>query len=50
MTLSQFASALGRAAIITRDINAVRRGRIAERVGNRVIGGTISRFMRGRWF
>lgn len=50
MTLSQFASLLGRAAIYTRDINAVRRGRVAERLGNRVIGGTFSRLMRGRWF
>lgn len=50
MTLSQLARALGKAAVYTRDINAVRRGRVAERVGNRLMGRTINRAMRGRWF
>lgn len=50
MTLSQFASALSRAAVIARDVNAVRRGRAAERVGNRLIGKALGRAMRGRWF
>lgn len=44
------ASALGRAAILARDANAVSRGRVTKRVGNRVIGGIMSRAMRGRWF
>ena len=48
MTLSQLARLLGKASVYTRDINAVKRGRIAQRVGNRVVGRTISSAM--RWF
>lgn len=50
MTLSQLARLLSRGAVITRDVNAVRRGRVAQRVGNRLMGKAIGRTMRGRWF
>jgi hypothetical protein len=40
---------LGRASTITRDANAVQRGRIAQRVTNRLIGRAVSRAMRHVW-
>jgi hypothetical protein len=49
MTLSQLARLFGRAAVYTRDVNAVRRGRIGERLVNRVAGRLVSRAMRRVW-
>lgn len=50
MTLSQLARLLGKASVYTRDANAISRGRITQRVGNRIVGRAISSAMRGRWF
>lgn len=50
MTLAQLANALTRGAVIVRDVNAVQRGRVTQRIGNRLIGKAFGRTMRGRWF
>lgn len=50
MTLSQLANVLSKAAVYTRDANAVKRNRVPQRVGNRIIGKAIGKAMRGRWF
>jgi hypothetical protein len=49
MTLSQLATLFGRAAVYTRDVNALRRGRLAERLANRLMGRLVSRAMRRAW-
>lgn len=49
MNLSKLARAFGKAAVITRDVNAVKRGRIGQRVVNRVVGRAASKAMRGIW-
>jgi hypothetical protein len=49
MTLSQLARLLGKAATITRDVNAIKRGRVQERIYNRAIGRVNSRIMRKFW-
>jgi hypothetical protein len=49
MTLSRFATGLNRWARIARDVNAVRRGRIGQRLVNRAIGRTVGRLLRGVW-
>lgn len=49
MNLSQLARLFGKAAVITRDVNAIKRGRVKERIYNRVIGRVNSRIMRKFW-
>lgn len=49
MTLSKLARALGKAAVITRDVNAVARGRIGQRIVNRVVGRKVAKVMRSVW-
>lgn len=49
MTFSQLARLLGKASMYTRDVNAVRRGRLGERLANRIIGRAVSRAMRRVW-
>jgi hypothetical protein len=48
-TLSKLARGLARAAVLVRDVNAVQRGRIVERLTNRVIGRLLGRATRGVW-
>lgn len=47
--LSKLARIFGKASIYTRDVNAVQRGRLTERLANRVIGRAVSRAMRKVW-
>lgn len=49
MTLAKFARALSRGAVLARDVNAARRGRVPERVANRTMGWALGRLMRGVW-
>lgn len=49
MNLSQLARFLHRAEVITRDVNAVKKGRVVQRVENRIIGRAVGRAMRGLW-
>lgn len=49
MTLGRFASLLTRGARIARDVNAVRRGRVVERVENRLLGRFAGRLLRKVW-
>jgi hypothetical protein len=49
MNLSQLARLFGKAAVITRDVNAVKKGRIGQRLYNRAIGRVNSRIMRRFW-
>lgn len=49
MNLSKLARALGKVAVYVRDANAVKRGRIGERVANRVIGRAVNKIMRKVW-
>lgn len=49
MTLSRFASVLTRSARLVRDVNAVRRGRVVQRVENRVLGRLAGRVLRKVW-
>lgn len=46
ITLGKTRSALYLAARILGDVNAVRRGRIAQRVRNRILGRLLSRLFR----
>lgn len=46
MRLSQVARAFQKAAVITRDINAVKRHRVAKRIINRQIGRLVGRQLR----
>lgn len=50
MNLSKLARLFGQAAVVTRDVNAVKRGRIVQRIGNRVVGRAISKSTRRLWF
>jgi hypothetical protein len=47
VNLSKLARALTRAAVITRDVNAVRRGRIGQRLDTRMVGRQVGRLTRG---
>jgi hypothetical protein len=49
MTLAQLARLLGKASVYARDVNAVARGRVGERLANRVIGRAVSRALRRVW-
>lgn len=49
MTLPQWARLFGKASVYTRDVNAVARGRLPERLANRVMGRVVSRAMRRVW-
>lgn len=49
MNLSKLARTLGKASVVVRDVNAVQRGRIGQRVVNRVAGRAASKLMRGVW-
>lgn len=49
MTLARLARALNRGAVLARDANAVKRGRVPQRIGNRLVARAIGRAMRGRW-
>ena len=49
MTLSQLARALSRAAVYTRDVNAVKRGRTPERIVNRTAAKLLARSVRRFW-
>lgn len=49
MTLSQLARALSRGAVLARDVNAVRRRRVRERIINRGLGYALGRASRGMW-
>lgn len=33
-----------------RDVNAIQRGKIGQRIGNRVMGRLVSKAMKGAWF
>jgi hypothetical protein len=50
MTLSRTARFFGKLSVWLRHANAISRGRIWQRGGNLLIGGSFSRFMRGKWF
>jgi hypothetical protein len=47
--LSELARILGKASVYSRDANAVARGRLLERLANRVMGRAVSRGMRRLW-
>lgn len=49
MTLSRLAAALTRGARLVRDVNAVRRGRVRQRLVNRAIGRFVGRTLRPVW-
>lgn len=49
MSLSKLARWLGKASVRTRDVNAVAKGRVPQRVANRVMGRAASRAMRKLW-
>lgn len=49
MTLNQLARLFHKAEVITRDVNAVKRGRVVQRVENRIIGRAIGRVTRSWW-
>ena len=49
MNFSRLARNLDKAARISRDINAVRRGRVTERLTNRITGRLIRKATRGLW-
>lgn len=49
MTLSRFISLLTKLTRLLRDVNAVRRGRVAQRVYNRTVGSIVARGMRRVW-
>jgi len=49
VSLSKIASAFHRAEVTTRDVQAVRRGRVPQRVVNRVTGKAVGRIMRRVW-
>ena len=49
MTLSQLARALSKSAVLARDANAVKRGRVPERVVNRTMAKLIGRAARNLW-
>jgi hypothetical protein len=49
MTLNQLRGLLHRAEVLTGDVQAVRRGRYAQRASNRILGRAVSRLMRGIW-
>lgn len=49
MTLGQLASIMTRGAQIVRDVNAVKRGRVVQRVENKIIGRLVSRQLRRVW-
>lgn len=49
VNLSKLARLLGKAAVYTRDVNAVKRGRVGKRVTNRVMGRGASKIMRKLW-
>lgn len=49
MNLSKLARLFGKAAVYTRDVNAVKRGRVKERVANRVMGRLASKLMGRLW-
>lgn len=49
MTLGSLAQLFIRAARVLRDVNAVRRGRIWQRIANRLIGKGIGRASRPLW-
>jgi hypothetical protein len=46
MSISKIRSLLYRSARLLGDVNAVRRGKILQRVKNRIIGKLASRFLR----
>lgn len=49
MTLSKLGRLFNTAGKITRDVNAVKRGRVPQRVTNRVIGKAVGSLMRNVW-
>ena len=49
MNLSRLARVFGKASVYTRDVNAVARGRLGERLANRLLGRAVSRALRGVW-
>lgn len=49
MTLNRISRALHLTNRTVRDANAIRRGKVAQRVGNRVVGRLVSKAMRGAW-
>lgn len=49
MNLSKLARRLGKAAVVVRDVNAVNRGRVPERVANRIMGRAANWAMRRWW-
>lgn len=49
MTLQHLARLFNRCAAYTRDVNALRRGRIVQRVENRIIGRIVMRVLRKVW-
>jgi hypothetical protein len=49
MTLNQLRRWLHRAEVLTGDVQAVRRGRYAQRATNRIIGRAVSKLLRGVW-
>jgi hypothetical protein len=49
MNLSKLASLLSKAAVYTRDVNAVTRRRTSQRVANRMIGRAANKALRRLW-
>jgi hypothetical protein len=49
MTISGFARLLSRGAVLARDVNAVKRGRVPERIVNRAMAKGLGALMRGVW-
>lgn len=48
--LNRARSATQRATVILGDLQALNTGKVAQRVGNRVLGRAVGKAMRGVWF
>jgi hypothetical protein len=46
---SKLARTLGKASVLARDVNAVQRGRVGQRLVNRVVGRQVNKLTKGLW-
>jgi hypothetical protein len=49
MTINSLRRALIKSSVVLGDINAVMRGKIVQRIGNRMIGRAVRKLTRGVW-
>ncbi len=49
MNFSKIARTLDKAAVIARDLNAIKRGRIGQRLVNRAMGKALGKATNGIW-